>query len=195
MESCFSNKVKQEKKIPGGLPIWIFIFSELVEFALFFIVFLVVKVNFPTDFAQGVARLNINFAIMNTLFLITSSYFVAKSVRNLRNGKQKQSVYNLLVTLLLGFAYIITKLMEYKWNEAAGFDLRTNYFFTCYYYLTFNHLMHVAIAMFVLFVSLIQIILGIYNKDNYNGFEGAASYWHMIDLVWIILFPLLYVLV
>ncbi len=189
------SNLNNQRKIPGGIPIWIFIFAEMVEFGLFFIVFIVVKQYFPEDFREGINKLNINFAIINTIFLITSSYFIAQSVKLLREGSQKAAIKKLLVTLLLAFAYCISKYFEYEWNEQNGIGINTNYFFTCYYYLTFNHLLHVLIAIFILIISLIQLITGNYNKNNSNGYEGVASYWHMIDLVWLILFPLLYILV
>ncbi len=190
----FSNKTDAKSHLPGGLPIWIFIFAEMTEFALFFIVFIVVKMNFKEDFNSGPSSLNINFAIINTVILITSSFFVAKATKLVRKGLNKKSVYCLLTTITLGALYCLVKYNEYQWNSANGITMSTNYFFTCYYYLTFNHLLHVLIAMFVLIITAVQTAIGHYGKDNYNGFEGGASYWHMIDLVWMILFPLLYVL-
>jgi len=71
---------------------------------------------------------------------------------------------------------------------------RSNYFFASYYYITFNHLLHVLIGTCTMIVVTIFTALGFYNKDNHEGLESAASYWHMIDLVWIIIFPLIYIL-
>ena len=94
----------------------------------------------------------------------------------------------------MGASYLGIKTWEYFWNAQAGLDSRTDLFYTLYYYLTFNHLLHVMMGMCTLAWVLVRAHYNAYSSTDYQGLESAACYWHMIDLAWIIIFPLLYVL-
>lgn len=179
---------------PGNIAVWILIWAELAEFALFFLAFLIVKSHYPEVFSEGPQRLNTLAATLNTLTLLTSSFFMARAIAAIKSDQPRQSLKWFWLTLAAGAIYCGIKAWEYHWNAEMGLNIRTNMFFSTYYYLTFNHLLHVLIGMCsVLFVTL-KLHFGGYDKDNYEGLESAASYWHMIDLAWIIIFPLVYVL-
>ncbi len=185
---------KATDDIPGNIAIWILIYTELTEFALFFIAFLIAKTHYHEIFAEGPLQLNTLAGALNTLVLITSSFFVARAMAAIKVGSREQCLKWLCLTLIAGTVYCGIKGWEYYWNDAAGFSSRTNTFFALYYYLTFNHLLHVLIGMCsILFVTL-RLYFGAYCASEHEGLESAACYWHMIDLVWIIIFPLLYVL-
>lgn len=170
------------------------IFAELTEFAFFFIAFIVVKYFFSADFAAGPEQLNTRFGFANSVILISSSYFVAMAQRSLLFRHVAHCKLWLIATIGCGLAYCINKYFEYEWNEVNGIQLRTNYFFTLYYYLSFNHLLHVLFGICALVVCLIALCFGWVTPSNREGFAGAILYWHMVDLAWIILFPLLYLL-
>lgn len=185
---------KSDQPIPANMAVWILIGAELTEFALFFVIYLVVRSHNPEIFSQGPERLNLLAGTLNTLALITSSYFVARAISAIKMNKPKQTVKWLGASLLMGASYLGIKTWEYFWNAQAGLDSRTDLFYTLYYYLTFNHLLHVMMGMCTLAWVMVRAHYNAYNKDEYQGLESAACYWHMIDLAWIIIFPLLYVL-
>lgn len=181
-------------KVPGNIAVWILIFAELTEFGFFFVAFLIAKALNPDIFFEGVAQLHTNAGMLNTFILLTSSYFIAHAIKSIQSAKRERCLLFLYLTLLCGAAYCGIKAWEYHWNEAANIGIRTNLFFSIYYYLTFNHWLHVGMGMCVISWVTVKLHLNLYNKNDYEGLESAASYWHMIDLVWIIIFPLLYVL-
>ncbi len=180
--------------IPGSIAIWILVFAEFTEFALFIIAFLLAKVHYPEVFSVGPDQLNTFFGATNTLVLISSSFFVARAMRAIRIGDKKTSMKWLKLAIGAGCLYCGIKGWEYVWNDQHGIDSRTDMFFALYYYLTFNHLLHVLMGICTLTFVTLNLHFDVYNKDNHEGLENAANYWHMIDLVWIIIFPLLYVL-
>ncbi|WP_220488051.1 cytochrome c oxidase subunit 3 family protein [Shewanella sp. SR44-3] len=179
---------------PGSMAVWVFIYAELTEFGLFFILFLVAKAYFPEDFSQGPAKLSTFAGLANTLILLTSSLCVVNAIRAIKSGKPRVTVNWLLLTIAAGALYCGVKYWEYGRNEALGISPRDDYFIAAYYYIGFNHLLHVLIGMASIGFVATLTALGFYDGQNHEGLESAATYWHMIDLVWIIIFPLLYVL-
>lgn len=184
----------KDDKIPGNIAVWILIYAELTEFALFFIIFLFARAANLAIFSEGPAQLHTSSGAINTLILLTSSFFVARAVQSIKVDDVKTCQRWLWLTLLAGATYIAVKLIEYQINNENGIDATTNLFFTIYYYLTFNHLLHVMMAMCSIGWVLARSYLSPYSKDGHEGLESAACYWHMVDIVWIVIFPLLYVL-
>ena len=181
-------------KTPGSVAIWIFIYAELTEFGFFFLAFLFAKLYFPIEFYHGPTQISTITGLLNTLVLLSSSFFVARAIQAIKVNQKKCAVQWLCLTILCGVTYCLIKTWEYQLNEDAGITPRTNYYFASYYYITFNHLLHVLIGTCTIIFVTIQTALGVYDKDDHEGLESAASYWHMIDLVWILIFPLVYVL-
>ena len=182
------------KKIPGDIAIWILIFAELFEFGLFFVLYIVAKAHHPELFHSGPLLLNQQAGIANTVILLTSSFFVAKAVRAIKLGQLVYSKRWLWLTFFCGVAYCVVKLWEYHFNELNGIGIDTNLYFTVYYYLTFNHLLHVGFGLAGLLWVILRASFGAYSADKHEGLEAAACYWHMVDLAWIIIFPLIYVM-
>lgn len=180
--------------VPGGIAIWILIFAELFEFGMFFILYIVAKVHNPELFHVGPPRLNTYAGILNTAILLTSSFFIAKAVRAIRLDRVVESRRWIWLTLFSGLAYCLVKMWEYHFNELNGITVNTDLFFSVYYYLTFNHLLHVFFGMAGLIFVLVRSYFNAYSAQEYNGLEAGASYWHMVDLAWIIIFPLIYVM-
>ena len=178
----------------GNFAIWFLIIIEFTEFAFFFVVFLIGKSHYPDLFYQGPAQLNTIAGMINTLILITGSFFVARAVAAIKKDRRREVLLFLWLTFIMGALYCAVKMWEYQWNIQSGFDSSTNYFFGVYYYLTFNHFVHVLMAMAVILWVIIGMSLGHYTSRHHATLESAGLYWHMIDLVWIVIFPLLYVL-
>lgn len=173
---------------------WVFIYIAFVEFTFFFAVFLVAKAHNTQAFHDGPAHLNTYAGMINTLVMITSSYFIAIAIRAIKNNEKGKCLLFFYLTLLCGLTYCGIKLWEYQWNGSMGITVRKDIFYSAYYYLTFNHLLHVLTGIGVMTIMIVSQHLKIYDADNHEGLESAASYWHMIDLVWIIIFPLVYIL-
>lgn len=188
-----SNSTVKTNQLPGDLAMWLFILMELTVFAIFFIGFAVTQGLKPELFATGKATLHPIAGLLCTLTLITSSYFVALAVIKVKQGAQRQSTALLGAALVMAGVYLITKLWEYSQLGAAGYGLSTNTFYTLYFFTTFFHLMHVVLGMIILSYMAFRARKGAYSEEH-DGFEAGASYWHMVDLVWIILFPLFYII-
>jgi cytochrome c oxidase subunit 3 len=187
----FSQK---NEAIPGSMAIWFAILAEMSEFAIMFIVFFIAKVHNPELFHEGPTRLNTLAGTTNTLIMLTSSFFVVRAVLAIRDNKPKQSSRWLWGAVVCGIIYLIIKAFEYQWNTAQGLATETNIFYAVYYYVTFNHFLHVGWGSVGLVWVIYRINTGIYTSTEHEGLINMALYWHMIDLAWITIFPLLYVI-
>ena len=181
-------------RLPGDLAMWFFILAELTVFAILFIGFAVSEQLNPEIFTQGKAKLHQTSGLINTLTLITSSYFVALALTKMHQGKGMQATKLLIIAKLVACIYIGVKIWEYLSLFEQGIGIETNTFFTLYFMITFFHLMHVLLGMVILVFVAIKAAKNEYNASNISGFESGASYWHMVDMLWIILFPLIYVI-
>ncbi len=186
--------MEKRKQPPGDLAIWIFICAELGVFAVFFAAYAFTRAHHVALFNQYQRTLNSNFALINTLALITSSYFVVRAVAAIRADSPKGCARWLGAAILMGALFLVVKSMEYHHHFSAGVTLSTNTFYMFYLSLTFFHFMHVIMGMIILAAVALKARRGGYSATDHNGVETGASYWHMVDLVWIILFPLVYVM-
>ena len=189
-----ANEPESLRKIPGNSAIWVGIFSELTEFAMFFVIYFFAKAHNAEQFEQGPLHLNTLAGTLNTAVLISSSYFVAKAMVAIRADRPEDCVRWLWGTLAAGGLYLIIKGLEYNWNIERGITSDTNFFYTVYYYMTFNHFLHVGWASGSILWAIYRVKKGHYTVERHAALTAIACYWHMIDLAWIIIFPLLYVL-
>ncbi len=184
----------QVKQLPGDFAIWLFILAELSVFALFFILYAITRVRFPEMFAEGQAQLSILAGVGNTLALLTSSYFVVRAQQKVHKGFSFTGNVFLMLALVSACVYLWIKTQEYQHAASLGFDLSTNDFYFFYYGLTAFHMFHVVLGMLVLLLLMVRTWCGKYGEGQMNEFESGASYWHMVDLLWLILFPLVYII-
>lgn len=186
--------VVPDKKLPGDLAMWFFILAELTVFAIFFIGFSVSEQLNEEMFSLGKAQLHQTAGLINTIALITSSFFVALALTKIHKAQAKQSVLLLLIAKAFAIIYISVKIWEYLSLFEQGITIETNTFFTLYFLITAFHLMHVLLGMVILSFIAYSAWQGKYQNNDVSGFEAGTSYWHMVDLLWIILFPLIYVI-
>lgn len=184
----------EPKLLPGDLAIWFFIFMELLVFGLFFIVYAVMRIQNLELFNHYQLTLNSEIGAANTVLLITSSYFVVRAVHTIRSDNVQSCIYWLYAALAGGTGFLILKSLEFYDKFSAGISLSTNTFYMFYLSLTLFHFLHVILGMVILSAVVIKAQCGHYSGHNYTGVETGASYWHMVDLVWIILFPLVYII-
>ncbi|MCA1803798.1 MAG: cytochrome c oxidase subunit 3 family protein [Xanthomonadaceae bacterium] len=179
---------------PGDFALWIFIFAELLVFGIFFLAYAFARSANVEMFNASQLQINQLSGAVNTLILITSSYFVVRAVAAIRVDDRKRCVLWLYAAIAMGALFLVVKMVEFYQADAAGIGMETNTFFMFYLSLTFFHFMHVIMAMVILAAIVLKARRGGYSAHDHTGVETGASYWHMIDLLWIILFPLVYVI-
>lgn len=182
------------RRVPGGKGIWVGITCELVEFALMFCVYFIARAHHPDAFERGADLLSKTAGTINTLLMVTSSFFVACAVTAMRLGLPRRSLGWMIAALVVAIGYPLVKYFEVRWNLAHGIDGNAGIFVTVYYYLTFNHLVHASWGILGMLWVLARIAMGAYNPEDYGGLEALASYWHATDIIWLVIFPLFYVL-
>lgn len=179
---------------PGDLAIWIFIFAELLAFGVFFVLYAFARANNVELFNESQQSLNRLSGAINTLVLITSSYFMVRAVAAIKQDQSPACARWIAAAIGLGGVFLVVKIGEFSEKFAAGISLSTNTFYMFYLSLTIFHFMHVILGMVILAAVMLKAWRGGYSARNHIGVETGASYWHMVDLVWIILFPLVYVI-
>ena len=178
---------------PGGILLWIIIFLELITFGIALLAMVYYAKQEPILFHESRLQLNVAFGTINTVFLLTSGFFMANSVHELKQNKQSKAKKYLLVTMLFGLLFLILKAIEYSLKIEAGLVMGTNPFFSFYWMLTLFHVIHVIVGLIIL----ASVYWGL-NKENSNtqmeDVEASAAFWHMCDLIWLLLFPVIYLI-
>jgi nitric oxide reductase NorE protein len=195
------TKTVKEKFPPGDFAIWIIIYVELITFGLLFLGYAFSRRSNIEMFNESQLLLSQTSGFVNTLILITSSYFVVKAVhaisemtyKSIKESNHKASKW-LLYAIICGIAFLIIKFSEFYYIFGEGVSLSTNKFFMFYLLLTVFHFMHVILGSIILFNIYKKTKIAGYTLDDYRGFETGASYWHMVDLLWIVIFPLIYII-
>jgi cytochrome c oxidase subunit 3 len=183
-----------ENRLPGNRGIWVGIFSEMTEFALLFAVYFIARAHHPEAFREGPGQLHTLAGMLNTVLMITGSYFVAKAVLAIRRNQRALCTRWLVGVGFTIAGYLLTKYFEIQWNIEHGIVGNTGIFYTVYYYLTFTHAVHIIWGAMGLVWVLFRTQTGAYTPENHEGLEAYALYWHATDLAWLIIFPLVYVL-
>jgi nitric oxide reductase NorE protein len=180
--------------VPGEVGIWVLILGDMLVFGLFFLVFVYYR-GFDVElYNRSQASLNQNFGAINTLLLLASSWFVVMAVEKARVAEGKPAAMLFGVALLCGGGFSVVKIIEYREKLAAGFTITSNDFFMYYYIFTGLHFLHVLIGMGVLTFLIIKTRSVKFSSDDMVLVESGASFWHLVDLLWIVLFPLLYLM-
>jgi nitric oxide reductase NorE protein len=192
--TTITEPLEEPRLLPGDFAIWFFIFAELLVFGIAFISYAVVRVQNVEMFNQYQLTLNRELGAINTLLLITASYFVVRAIHAIRLDDVRGCVRWLYASLGCGTGFLIFKSVEYYSKFSEGINLSTNTFYMFYLSLTMFHFLHVILGMIILFAIAIKAQRGGYSAQDHIGVETGASYWHMVDLVWIILFPLVYII-
>lgn len=183
---------KKTKRIPGEEGVWIFILGDICVFAVFFTYFLVQRSKRVEVFDLSQATLNKNFGAVNTVFLLISSLFVVLAVRAMRVAERLLAQRLVVGAFLCGVAFIVVKFFEYSERIAAKQIPSTNSFYLLYFVLTGLHLFHLIIGMGVLVALFFLARRADLSKHQWAFFEGGACFWHMVDLLWLVLFPLIF---
>jgi nitric oxide reductase NorE protein len=185
---------RSQRPPPGDLSIWVFILAELGAFGVFFATYAITRAKNIELFNTMQETLDRDLGAINTVMLITASWCVARAVAAIQSDRHRASANFLLGGIFFGAGFLVLKMVEYQAKFALGINLTTNTFYMFYLSLTFFHFMHVILGMVILVAVWNKTRQGGYSAQDHHGMETGASYWHMVDLVWIILFPLVYVM-
>jgi nitric oxide reductase NorE protein len=179
-------------RLPGDSGVWTFIIADMGAFALFFLIFTVGRVGSPALFELSRQHLDIKLGLLNTLILLTSSLFMVRAVEASRAGARGDVIRNLALTMLIGSGFAVTKIIEYAAKAGAGIGLTTNEFFTYYFVFTGIHFLHFLIGIGALAMMLVKARRDVLDARFQTWIESVGCYWHMVDLLWIMLFPMIY---
>ncbi len=212
LQHHFDNPGQQEGAAKLGM--WLFLATELLMFSGLFVAYFYMRDQYPDMVLEYHEHLNKWLGSLNTLFLITSSFTMAMAVRAIQVNKPKLSARLLLATIVLGLAFMVVKYFEYKAkiehgllpgnafletiHTAAGEFQRQGWyggpqlFFGLYFAMTGLHGVHVLVGIGLLAWVLLKTKNGRFSGNYYTPVENVGLYWHLVDLIWIFLFPLLY---
>ncbi|NOK39331.1 cytochrome c oxidase subunit 3 family protein [Corallococcus exercitus] len=193
------------QKHAARLGMWLFLATEILLFAGLFACYAAYRFLFPEAWAASSRSLDLTMGTINTVVLITSSFTAAMAVHYAKEGKNKMVGHMNVLTLLMAMGFLVIKFFEYKHKFHIGTLPGRYYFyegiqlpgaplyFTVYFASTALHALHVVIGMTVLaFATVRAYRVGDFSANNYTQVELGSMYWHLVDLVWIFLFPMLY---
>jgi nitric oxide reductase NorE protein len=178
--------------IPGEAGVWILIFGEMSFFSSLFAAFLYYRGLDAGLFSASQLHLSKTIGLTNTLLLLTSSLFVALAVRAVAEGRTAAAPRLFLAALGCAIGFILLKVVEYHALLSAGIAVNSNIFFGFYFALTGLHLVHVVIGSGLLVALSIFSRRPLAKPTHFALVESGGCFWHMVDLLWIIIFPLLY---
>ncbi|WP_222105397.1 cytochrome c oxidase subunit 3 [Denitromonas ohlonensis] len=181
------------RHLPGVL---VFIIADMAVFCMLFVGFMVDRMKDVALFNNSAIALDVRFGVANTLILVTSGLFVVLAVNAARAGLRKTTRGWLLLSFLVGAGFGVSKIVEYSIKISSGITMQTNPFYMYYYALTGAHFLHFVGGMIAL--AVLWVLAGreaTVSRNTFNLIESGALYWHMVDLLWLFLFPMLYLLV
>jgi nitric oxide reductase NorE protein len=188
--------IAMRRWVPGEVGIWALILTDLGVFSVYFISFMWVWARNPKVFVAGHDAVSLQAGILNTFFLLTASLFVALGVQRIRLGQVVQTQRLFTVAGIAGLAFVGNKYFEWSHELGAGHTPRSDVFFQFYFILTGIHLVHVLIAMTLLRYMWRRAgqVQTVPTHQQSRFTENGASYWHMVDLLWLVLLALLYLM-
>ncbi len=179
---------------PGGILVWLLIVLEVFTFLGASLVFLYYRGENVSEFSTSQSHLNPILGTVNTILLITSGYLMANSLVYLREDENKKSANLMLWGILLGILFLVIKGFEYYSKIDAGIGFSYDTFFTFYWMMTGFHFIHVLFGIGLLAYMQRAIKNKKYTSKGLFDVESSITYWHMCDLIWILIFPILYLL-
>jgi cytochrome c oxidase subunit 3 len=190
--------------IASKIGMWLFIFTELLLFAGLFIVYSVYRYNNAQAFHLAAEELDVAIGTINTVILLISSMTVAMSITAIQKGDKKLALIFLGTTIVLALVFLVNKYFEWgaKFEHGLGpgsqslADLGHGdvLFFGLYFFMTGLHAFHIIVGMIILLVVFFRVNSNKIGPDNFVHLENGGLYWHLVDVIWIFLFPLFYLI-
>lgn len=186
------------------LGMWLFIFTELLLFGGLFLVYTVFRAEYPKNFHEGSLELSVTIGSINTIALLFSSMTVAMALSAIQKNNKILAMRLIAVTLLMAVVFLFNKYLEWSMKFEHGLypgsklmphlDRGDLMFFSLYFFMTGLHALHIIVGMVLLTICFFKIKNGTLHYQKYIHLENGALYWHLVDLIWIFLFPLLYLI-
>ena len=211
LQHHFADMEQQRETSTFGM--WMFLLTEIMFFGGLFCAYLVYRASYYQAFVEGSGKMNIGLGATNTAVLICSSLSMALAVRCAQIGQRKLMAWLLLLTIIFGFGFLGIKAIEYHehWHNhefpgpnfhfetgnpdhPATDPVHTEIYFSLYWAMTGLHALHMVIGIGLVLWIMIAGLRGAYGPVYYSPVENVGLYWHFVDLVWIYLFPLLYLI-
>lgn len=183
---------RDDRRVPAEPGVWIFLFGDMLVFGAFFATFMYQRSLAPELFDESRKTLSIAIGLTNTIVLLTSSLLVVTAIRAIRSSEPRVARWLLSGALLCGLSFFGFKAVEYATLVGEGHTPDANAFYLYYFILTGLHLFHVLIGIVVLVLLLAQSRRVELSATQISVVEGGGCFWHLVDLLWIVLFPLLY---
>ena len=201
----------EQQREAGSLGMWVFLVTEIMFFGGLFATYIIYRTLYLTAFEEGSRLLNVKFGAANTAVLIGSSLTMALAIHAAQAGKKKsEQVMYLVLTMILGALFLFLK-FNYEWRAdyhehlipGFGFIIRPEWgaagthvplYFCFYFFMTGLHAMHMIIGFGILGTLTVMAQRNRFNSEYYAPLEVSGLYWHFVDIVWIFLFPLLYLI-
>lgn len=189
-----TNAKVTTKRLPAVEGVWVFVGADMFFFAVLFFSFITDRAKQVELFQSSAQALSPDIGGINTLILLASSWFVVQAVQAAKQDRMAEIPKWLAAGFACGVAFWVSKVIEYSDKLSAGITPVTNDFYMYYYTLTGLHLLHVTGGCVLLIYLWLRARGGAYNSQRMTVLEGGGIYWHMVDLLWIVLFPLLYLM-
>lgn len=202
---------EEQQKDASTLGMWVFLITEIMFFGGMFLAYTIYRTAFPVIFGLASSSLNLPIGATNTCVLLLSSFTMVMAVRAAQLGQKRMIIFFLIITMLFGFAFLGIK--AYEWTEKfeehhvpaqASFHLdgvtgpdqqgHAKLFFSLYFAMTGLHALHMVVGVCILSFIILQTAKGTYSAKYYTPVDIAGLYWHFVDIVWIFLFPLFYLI-
>lgn len=180
------------RRVPGENGTWVFLFGDMLVFGTFFATFMVERAKAPEIFDASRKTLHTGVGLTNTLVLLTSSLCVVVALGALRSVARHIARSAVLAAMICGAIFVLLKVFEYDSLVTRGHGVGANHFYLYYFILTGVHLFHVCVGLAVLTFLLTQTRRQDISGTRMAVVEGGACFWHLVDLLWVVLFPLLY---
>ena len=187
------------------LGMWLFLYTEIILFGGLFVLYAVYLSRYVADFKNGGRELNHVLGILNTVILLFSSFCVAAAVTAIQKKEKKIALTGLATAMLCGLIFLVNKYFEWGHKIEAGIYPNSeklvagphgrNMFFGLYYIITGLHGIHIIIGMTLLIISFIFVQRENITSDRFALLENSGLYWHLVDLIWIFIFPLFYLII
>lgn len=198
------TEIKEAQNVTSKMGMWLFLFTELILFGGMFILYASYRFLHPDDFRAGALRLDTIVGTINTIILLTSSLSAVLSLAAIQKKQKMLSIYLIGLTIVLGGAFLINKYFEWSTKihhgiyprgpEMANLPDGQVVFYGLYYVMTGLHALHVIVGMIFLSFMFVYVYKDKITFDNTQKLENAGLYWHLVDIIWIFLFPLFYLI-